>query len=198
MARLGLHFRMQAFSSCGEQGLLSCCDAQASYCGGFSCCGAQAQELCPSGLVVPAACGIFPDQGLNPGSLHSQVDSTTGSPGKSCRVDVIRGHLSPFLLALRILVLQILNLRLFLFNLIFNKKNRCHLEYKVEMATHSSILAWKIPWTEEPSRLQSMGSQKSNTTEQLHFTANLMTLSKHRCFGAQNGFSIVFKPLIMS
>ena len=28
-----------------------------------------------------------------------------------------------------------------------------------EMATHSSILAWKIPWMEEPSRLQSMGSQ---------------------------------------
>ena len=27
-----------------------------------------------------------------------------------------------------------------------------------EMATHSSILAWKIPWTEEPGRLQSMGS----------------------------------------
>ena len=27
------------------------------------------------------------------------------------------------------------------------------------MATHSSILAWKIPWTEEPGRLQSMGSQ---------------------------------------
>ena len=26
-----------------------------------------------------------------------------------------------------------------------------------EMATHSSILAWKIPWTEEPGRLQSMG-----------------------------------------
>ena len=29
-----------------------------------------------------------------------------------------------------------------------------------EMATHSSILAWKIPWTEEPGRLQSMGSQR--------------------------------------
>ena len=29
-----------------------------------------------------------------------------------------------------------------------------------EMATHSSTLAWKIPWTEEPDRLQSMGSQK--------------------------------------
>ena len=29
-----------------------------------------------------------------------------------------------------------------------------------EMAIHSSILAWKIPWTEEPDRLQSMGSQR--------------------------------------
>ena len=32
-----------------------------------------------------------------------------------------------------------------------------------EMATHSSILAWKLPWTEEPGGLQSMGSQKSQT-----------------------------------
>ena len=32
-----------------------------------------------------------------------------------------------------------------------------------EMATHSSILAWEIPWTEEPGGLQSMGSQKSQT-----------------------------------
>ena len=34
-----------------------------------------------------------------------------------------------------------------------------------EMATHSSILAWEIPWTEEPSGLQSMGLQESDTTE---------------------------------
>ena len=33
-----------------------------------------------------------------------------------------------------------------------------------EMATHSSILVWKIPWTEEPGGLQSMGSQESDTT----------------------------------
>ena len=33
-----------------------------------------------------------------------------------------------------------------------------------EMATHSSILAWRISWTEEPGRLQSMGSQESNMT----------------------------------
>ena len=32
-----------------------------------------------------------------------------------------------------------------------------------EMTTHSSILAWEIPWTEVPSRLQSVGSQKSQT-----------------------------------
>ena len=33
-----------------------------------------------------------------------------------------------------------------------------------EMATHSSILAWKIPWTEEPGRLQSLGLQESDMT----------------------------------
>ena len=32
-----------------------------------------------------------------------------------------------------------------------------------EMAMHSSTTAWKIPWTEEPGRLQSMGSQENHT-----------------------------------
>ena len=32
------------------------------------------------------------------------------------------------------------------------------------MTTHSSILVWKIPWTEKPGGLQSMGSQESDTT----------------------------------
>ena len=36
-----------------------------------------------------------------------------------------------------------------------------------EMETHLSILAWKIPWTDEPGRLLSMGSQKLDTTERL-------------------------------
>ena len=36
-----------------------------------------------------------------------------------------------------------------------------------EMATHSGTLAWKIPWTEEPSRLQFMGHKESDTTERL-------------------------------
>ena len=33
-----------------------------------------------------------------------------------------------------------------------------------EMATHSTILAWEIPWTEDPGGLQSMGSQESDMT----------------------------------
>ena len=33
------------------------------------------------------------------------------------------------------------------------------------MATHSSIFAWRIPWTEEPGSLDFMGSQESDTTE---------------------------------
>ena len=37
-----------------------------------------------------------------------------------------------------------------------------------EMATHSTILAWRIPWTDEPGRLQSMGSQESDMTYQLN------------------------------
>ena len=34
-----------------------------------------------------------------------------------------------------------------------------------EMATHSSIPVWRIPWTEEPGRLQSMGSLEADTSE---------------------------------
>ena len=35
------------------------------------------------------------------------------------------------------------------------------------VATHASILAWRIPWTEEPGGLQSIGSQRVRHTEQL-------------------------------
>ena len=46
------------------------------------------------------------------------------------------------------------------------------------MAPHSSTLAWKIPWAEEPGGLQSMGS---DATEQLHFHFSLS------CIGEGNG-----------
>ena len=49
------------------------------------------------------------------------------------------------------------------------------------MATHSSNFAWKIPWTEETGRLQSMGLLESDTTERLHFHFSFS------CIGEGNG-----------
>ena len=49
------------------------------------------------------------------------------------------------------------------------------------MAPHSSTLAWKIPWTEEPGGLQSMRSLESDTTERLHSRFSLS------CIGEGNG-----------
>ena len=55
------------------------------------------------------------------------------------------------------------------------------------MATHSSTLAWKTPWMEDPDRLQSMGSRRVggleelDTTERLHFHFSLS------CIGEGNG-----------
>ena len=48
------------------------------------------------------------------------------------------------------------------------------------MAPHSSTFAWKIPWTEEPGRLQSMGSLESDTTERLHVHYSLSTFMHWR------------------
>ena len=42
-----------------------------------------------------------------------------------------------------------------------------------EMATHSSTLAWRIPWREEPVGYSPWGRKESDTTEQLHFTSLL-------------------------
>ena len=44
------------------------------------------------------------------------------------------------------------------------------------MATPSSILAWRIPWTEEPGSLQSMGSQRVDMTEQLTLSLSFQFL----------------------
>ena len=45
------------------------------------------------------------------------------------------------------------------------------------MATHSSILAWRIPWTEEPGRLQSIESQEPDTNERLNNTFRFLETS---------------------
>ena len=47
-----------------------------------------------------------------------------------------------------------------------------------EMATHSSTLAWKIPWMEEPGGLQSWGCEESGTTERLHFHFSLSRIGE--------------------
>ena len=47
------------------------------------------------------------------------------------------------------------------------------------MATHSNTLAWKILWTEEPGRLQSMGLLRVDTTDQLHFHFHALEMTTH-------------------
>ena len=46
------------------------------------------------------------------------------------------------------------------------------------MALHSSTLAWKIPWTEEPGRLQSIRSRRIGHDEQLHFHFSLSCIGE--------------------
>ena len=44
------------------------------------------------------------------------------------------------------------------------------------MATHYSILAWKIPWVEEPGRLQTRDHKELHMTEQLHLMCNVISI----------------------
>ena len=68
-----------------------------------------------------------------------------------------------------------------------------------EMAIHSSTLAWKIPWTEDPNRLQSMGSQRvgPDWAMSLHFTSyksliNCGIVYKISLFTSEHYFSMKF------
>ena len=53
------------------------------------------------------------------------------------------------------------------------------------MATHSSFLAWRIPWTEEPGGLQSMGHKESDTTERLILLLCLCAVGPRRILNPQ-------------
>ena len=72
---------------------------------------------------------------------------------------------------------------MFVINGSFYGNNIYHLKNSMEkaMEPHSSTLAWRVPWTEEPGGLQSMGSEESDTTEHLHFHFSLS------CTGEGNG-----------
>ena len=50
----------------------------------------------------------------------------------------------------------------------------CACVYMLMYATHSSTLDWKIPWMEEPGRLQSMGCKELDMTKQLHFLSYVL------------------------
>ena len=70
------------------------------------------------------------------------------------------------------------------------------------MAAHSSILACRIPWIEEPGGLQSMGSQESDTTEQLSLSPtltvgyNIVVLRYHGCTRGHNILKLVTNSLL--
>ena len=64
------------------------------------------------------------------------------------------------------------------------------------MATHSSTLAWKIPWMEEPGRLQSMGSQRVTSS---HFSGVCLGLTQlDRALGGQGSLHLHSQPTILS
>ena len=61
--------------------------------------------------------------------------------------------------------------------------------YVLRVAPHSSTLAWKIPWMEDPGRLQSVGLLRVNMTEGLHFHFSLS------CIGGGNGNPLQYSCL---
>ena len=105
-----------------------------------------------SGLPFPSP-GDLPDPGIEPGSPMLQADTLTSEPpGKP-----------PFKYWVRLntdsVVAQTVKCLPTMRETRVRSLGREDPLGK-EMATHSSTLAWKIPWTEEPGRLQSMGSQR--------------------------------------
>ena len=66
------------------------------------------------------------------------------------------------------------------------------------MATHSSLLAWRIPWTEEPGRLQSMGLQRVGHQQFFVFLVDLRTWDfwglSFEMFSSKKGYFLLFLP----
>ena len=109
------------------------------------------------GLSYSEACGIFLDQGWNPCLLHWQTDSLPLSHQGSPMIDflsLLKLFLSPDH--------RCLFLHSFFFFLAEDWVQSLGWENPLEkeMANHSSVLAWKVPWTEEPGGLQSLWSHR--------------------------------------
>ena len=115
------------------------------------------------------------------------MGKTRGDIGLQGKLDVVL-----IMWNLRCLLVEILNRQLFIPTWSSGEKLRLEIEiwdllaYWLEkaMAPHSSTLAWKIPWTEEPGRLQSVGVTKSQTrlsdfTFPFHFHALKKEIATH-------------------
>ena len=129
--------------------------------------------------------GDLPDPGIEPGSLASQVDPLPSEPPGKPKVSVIHlklpspcpppahhhpsvntaywnYHCSPFVLGVSLVAQLVKNPPAMQEIQVRSLGQEDPLEK--ETATCSSILAWKIPWTEEPGRLQSRVSQELDRT----------------------------------
>ena len=144
---------------------------------GLSSSGSPSLEHGPSScgmrLSCPVAYGIIPDRGWNPCLLHWQVDSylllyqggpeeallilNDGRLHQNCRYCLSSLYrISPLMTSLGAQTVK----RLPTMRDIRVQSLGQEDLLEQEMATHSNILAWKIPWMEERGRLQSMGSQR--------------------------------------
>ena len=152
---LGLYCCAPAFSGSSEQRVILLCRAQAPHCGGFSCCrarvlGTRASVVAACRLSCPAAWGIFKDQGLNPYPLHWQSDSSPLDHHGSPLTNILSIHLFSYLRKFAVPNMQ----ESWVQSLDWDDP------LEKGMATHFSVLAWRIPWTEEPGGLPSMGPQR--------------------------------------
>ena len=166
---LGLHCCTRAFSSHSKPELHSSCGAR-----GFSCCRAgpraRASAIAARGLSsygaqasLPHSMCNLPGPGIKAvypvlaGGLLTTGPDRQGSPSISIFTADSLASLIPQLGKSLPAVLE-------------TRVRSLGREdpLKTEMATHSSILAWRIPRTEDPGGLWSMGSQESDTTERLN------------------------------
>ena len=111
--------------------------------------------------------GIFPIQGSNPGLLHWQVDSLPLSHQGSLPICKMRIIIKDFWTIFCLVKLGLTDMQW-----LSGKESTCQcrrhvsdpwvgkIPWRRKWQTHSSILAWKIPWSEEPGGLQSMGWQR--------------------------------------
>ena len=108
--------------------------------------------------------GIFLIQGLNPCLLclrHWQADSSPAEPTRKPQSHVQQRALNKCLCRASLVAQVVKNL---LATQTWVQSLGWEDPLEEEMATRSSILAWRIPWTEKPGRLRSMESQESDMT----------------------------------